>query len=124
MNILLPLIASRVQIYASYARDRNQVVEAVNAIEDGSSSDIADALWEYNFPLIEALLEGVYRKHGVQFVELTADKGRVWSLGEADQSTEFERDIQFGHQAREGDPRAADDVIVFRISDNGVGIRD
>lgn len=77
----LSFITSGIQLYAGYNHDRQGMSAIAQTIERSVSSAFTEALWEYNFELVEALLEGVYNKENVEFARLETPQGRVWELG-------------------------------------------
>ncbi|MEP3917214.1 ATP-binding protein [Ascidiaceihabitans sp.] len=81
-NAFLSLFASSVQLYASYKQGRAQVTATVQMIENNFKHGFEEALWRYNSPLIEALLEGVLHNEDVQYLKLQSDNGQIWEAGE------------------------------------------
>ncbi len=52
VSALLSLIASAIQLYAGYQRDRSHVLSTVTAIDKSFRSGLEEALWQYYFPLV------------------------------------------------------------------------
>ena len=95
LNALLSIFASSIQLYASYQRDRTQVLGTMAIIDNSFSSGFEEALWEYNFPLVEALLDGVISKPDVRYLSLSTNQGRTWTLGEKQADRAFEEALEF-----------------------------
>ncbi|WP_299852607.1 ATP-binding protein [uncultured Roseovarius sp.] len=97
VSALLSLIASTIQLYAGYQRDRSHVLSTVTAIDKSFRSGLEEALWQYNFPLVQAILEGVYIKNDVQHVVIKTDKGRSWELGNFQSPNAIVDTLEFVH---------------------------
>ena len=54
VNAALSLAATATQLYLGYQRDRGIVLSETTLIENSFKASIETALWEFNFPLIEA----------------------------------------------------------------------
>lgn len=102
LNALLSIFASSIQLYASYQRDRRTVLEAIDVIDTSFRSGFQDALWEYNFPLVQALLEGVYTKPDVQFLTLSTGQGQTWKLGDPSGDVALMEKLTFQHKSETG----------------------
>ena len=80
---LLSVIATCVQLYSSYQRDKHQLVtETFDIIEQSFRYSLENALWEFNFQQVEAVLDGIHAKASVQDIELMSVTGHTWRRGE------------------------------------------
>lgn len=102
-NALLSILASSIQLYSSYQRDRSQVLATHLSINQGFRSGFEAALWEYNFPLAEALLEGVFAREDVQFVSIAASSGQSWTRGTPVQNPHLTKVLTFRHRSTTGE---------------------
>lgn len=82
INALLSVVAASVQLFLSYQRDKSRVISSVEIIDQSFRRSFEDALWEYNYGLLNALLDGVFNREDVAFVKLDSSDGQKWSLGE------------------------------------------
>lgn len=103
MNAFLSVITSSVQLYSGYQRDETRILLTIETIDESFRDGFEDALWDYNFGLIEALLNGVFNKNYVEYVKLTTVEGRTWELGNRNASGAVPQDIEFFHEAPNGD---------------------
>ena len=97
LNAMLSIFASSIQLYVGYQRDRSNVLSSITVIDDSFRKGFQDALWEYNFPLVEALLDGVYSKPDVQFLTLAAGEDRSWTLGDPSDAVALVEALNFTH---------------------------
>ncbi len=98
LNAMLSIFASSIQLYVGYQRDRSNVLSSITVIDDSFRKGFQDALWEYNFPLVEALLDGVYSKPDVQFLTLAAGEDRSWTLGDPSDAVALVEALNFTHE--------------------------
>lgn len=98
LNAMLSIFASSIQLYVGYQRDRNDVLSSISVIDDSFRNGFQDALWEYNFPLVKALLDGVYSKPDVQFLTLTTGEDRSWTLGDPSDNAALVETLTFTHE--------------------------
>ncbi len=78
VNAALSLAATATQLYLGYQRDRGIVLSETTLIENSFKASIETALWEFNFPLIEALMDGIAANGDVAQLELNSADGRQW----------------------------------------------
>lgn len=79
---LLSVAATCIQLYSSYVRDKELlVVETRDVIEKSFRGSLENALWEFNFQQVEAVLDGIFAKVGVENIELVAATGHQWRRG-------------------------------------------
>lgn len=81
-NAALSLLATSVQLYTTFDRDRSEIIDTFNLIETSFRSSLVDAIWTFNFQQVETLLDGIYTKTGVATVNLTVESGQSWELGQ------------------------------------------
>lgn len=81
ISALLSLFTSSIQLLAGYRHDRAALSTIAESVRQSTSNAFSNALWEYNFELVGALVEGVYNKEHVEFVRLTTPQGRTWEDG-------------------------------------------
>ena len=80
---LLSVVATCVQLYSSYQRDKQQLVSDTVAIIDQSfRGSLENALWAFNFEQIEILLDGIAAKASVGAIELNSSTGHSWRRDE------------------------------------------
>ncbi|MEM9148375.1 MAG: ATP-binding protein [Pseudomonadota bacterium] len=84
----LSTVASGVQLYLSYARDREQVSRDFEVIETSFREPLETALWTFNFRQIESILDGIAAGQNVVDIELKASSGHAWSRGTGDVLTD------------------------------------
>lgn len=84
INAAFTVLASAVQLYASYDRGRSTVLATPDVVNASFRRSFEQALWDSNDALVQALLEGVGNKSAVAFAVLTATDGR--SVVEGDPS--------------------------------------
>ncbi len=82
VNAVLSVFTSGIQLYLSYDRDRDKVLDSINIIDKSFRTGFEDALWEYNYGLAEALLDGVYNRADVEYVDLLINAGKRLTRGE------------------------------------------
>lgn len=80
---LLSVIATCLQLYSSYQRDKQQLISETFAVIDSSfRSSLENALWQFNFEQVETLLDGIAAKASISTIELTSSTGHNWQRGE------------------------------------------
>ena len=97
-SAVLSVVAAAAQLYLSYQRDRHEVVKSVDLVDRSLREGFENALWEFNFDLVQALLDGVYNKADVEFVELETVTGQTWSLGTASSPDLILKTLTFRHR--------------------------
>ena len=101
-NAILSIFAASVQLFASYQRDRTEVLSTIAIIDNSFRTSFESALWTYNFPLVEALLDGVINKTEVKHLRLVTEHGQKWQRG-TDGGKNIARDqLTFFHTTTSG----------------------
>ncbi|MEP5728184.1 MAG: ATP-binding protein [Sulfitobacter sp.] len=102
VNLLLSVVASAAQLTTGYFRDRAQIFSVVDDVSDSFHSGFERALWEYNFELVDALIDGIITKPDVEFVRIKDFQGQVSERG-----VEFRnmttREVVFTHTKPNGE---------------------
>lgn len=75
-STLLSVLASAIQLYASYQRDASNTQESFDIVEQSFHSSLTTALWEFDFKHIEVILDGLVANQGVVEIELVASTGQ------------------------------------------------
>ena len=81
VNAGLSVFAAGIQLYASYHREKANVLKSIDVIDKSFRISIEDALWEYNYGLLDALVDGIFNRADVAYVELMANDGQRWVRG-------------------------------------------
>ncbi len=81
-SAVLSTLATGVQLYIGYQRDSSLVLGDIAVIDRSFSEGFKEALWGYDFGLVDVLLDGVYNRADVEFVELLTPAGKTWTRGE------------------------------------------
>ena len=103
-NALLSVFAASFQLYASYKQGWAEVAGKVQIIDDSFRYGFEEALWKYDFQLIDALLEGIVYDQAVRHVILETDNGRRWELGNTQGvAPEVSGSIEFQRQGANGE---------------------
>ena len=102
-SALLSVVASAAQLYFSYQRDRDEVLESVSVIDQSLREGFENALWEFNFGLVQALLDGIYNKTDVEFVEMETTTGQLWTRGEGPRTDLIMETLTFQHRDTAGE---------------------
>ena len=102
-SALLSVVASAAQLYFSYQRDRDEVLESVSVIDQSLREGFENALWEFNFGLVQALLDGIYNKTDVEFVEMETTTGQLWTRGEGPRTDLIMEILTFQHRDTAGE---------------------
>lgn len=103
-NALLSIFASSLQLYAEYHRGQSDVLKTAEVIDTSFRQGFEDALWDYNFRLVEALLKGVHNKADVEYLKLTTAEGRSWELGARSAYEVETQRLEFFHSDEAGKP--------------------
>jgi len=112
INLVLSLGATSVQLYLAYQRDAAQVFGLVETLDRSFRTGFTKALWEYNFELVDALLDGVVNKTDVLYVTLATPSGRQWVRGAQTEGLEPGRRLVFSHDTANGAPRQVGTLTV------------
>ncbi len=89
----LSLGAAAVQLRQSYVRDLGIVQHEFTVVEESFLPGLQEALWEFNFPLVEVLMEGIHAQADIVSLSLVADSGHAWAKGSAEDSQSILRRI-------------------------------
>ncbi|MEO1138440.1 MAG: ATP-binding protein [Pseudomonadota bacterium] len=100
-SAILSLLASSVQLYFSYQSDLKRVMSEVEVIETSFLSGLENALWQFNFPQAEVLIDGIYAQSDVVWVELTATTGQSFERGTL-QDGSFRETFELVHTRENG----------------------
>lgn len=106
-SALLSIGAAAVQLYFSYQRDLSVVTEEFGIVEDSFLPGLEKALWEFNFPLVEVLLDGIVAQPDVVALELLSQTGKSWvRKQETAGERVLTREFPLVHQEGLREPRA------------------
>jgi len=97
ISALLSLIATGIQLYLAYDRGREAVLATGAELDRSFRGGFESALWEFNFPLIDALLDGVANRGTVRFAILQSSDGREWTRGDLEGEVVEEIVLVFNH---------------------------
>jgi signal transduction histidine kinase len=77
---LLSVVATCIQLYSSYQRESQKLVtETFDVIDRSFRASLENALWEFNFQQVDALLDGIHAKTSVSRIELDTVTDHGWS---------------------------------------------
>lgn len=111
-NAVLSAAAAGVQLYLSYQRDRGTVIDSIGAIDQGFRNSFENALWEFNFTLVDALLDGVYNNIDVEFIELKTETGERWTRGVNSGPNLILETLTFSHIGNDNTPKAVGSMTI------------
>lgn len=97
ISALLSLLATGIQLYLAYDRGRNEVLATGGELDRSFRGGLESALWEFNYPLAEALLDGVANRDTVRFAILRSAEGREWIRGDPEGAIVDEVVLSFEH---------------------------
>jgi len=118
INLVLSLGATSAQLYVAYQRDAAQVFDLVDVIDQSFRDGFTEALWEYNFELVDALLDGVHNKTDVHSVTLATPAGRQWFRGAGTADFDTPHQLQFRYDTVNGEVRALGTLKIGLSLDN------
>ncbi|MEM9341651.1 MAG: ATP-binding protein [Pseudomonadota bacterium] len=81
VSALLSVLAAAAQLWVSYKRDLGSVLSEFTIVEESFLSSLENALWEFNLPQIEVLLDGVLAQIDVVGLTLVSETGETWERG-------------------------------------------
>lgn len=97
-NAVLSALAAGYQLYGSYQRDTRGVVRTIASVTDSARGGLEQALWEYNFGLIEALIGGIHNREEVSFVRLeSTSSADTWERGEVVEASSTSHEVALFH---------------------------
>lgn len=80
---LLSVMATCIQLYSSYQRDKHLLVtETFDVIESSFQGSLESALWAFNFHQVESVLDGILANGSISSIELVTTTGHSWQRGE------------------------------------------
>ncbi len=98
----LSLLAAAVQLYSSYRSDLERVMTELDVVETSFLSGLENALWQFNAPQVNVLIEGIYAQADIAAVTLTSQTGEVFNLGEAGSESAVVREFELIHTRDDG----------------------
>ncbi|WP_119168979.1 sensor histidine kinase [Algihabitans albus] len=99
---LLSVLSASAQLFLSYQRDREEVLQSIDVIEESFREGFENALWEFNFDLVQTLMDGIYNKADVHFIALETTTGQKWSQGEASSTDLIMDKLDFQYRQEAG----------------------
>lgn len=110
----LSVVAAALQLYLGYQRDLGDVSKEFEIVEDSFLPGLESALWEFNFPLVEVLLDGIAAQPDVVNLSLQATTGQSWTRanGYTDART-LSREFALVHSEGLPAPRSVGTLTVF-----------
>lgn len=102
VNALLSIVTASAQLYLGYQRDKARVISSIGVIENSFRVSFENALWEYNFGLIEALMDGVFNRADVGYVKLDSGAEQFWERGENIQQDLILNNLRLTHTGKNG----------------------
>ena len=92
-STLLSSIVTVFQLYTNFHRDKRSLIDAVDNINKAFKSTFVDALREYNYEILETLLDGDYSSPDVVYIALKTSEGRVFQRGNEIPKENYETQI-------------------------------
>lgn len=97
----LSLLAAAFQLYTSYQRDLDRVFDELDTIETSFRPSLEEALWQFDFVQIDALLDGILAQPDVARVVLTDTSDKRFERTASTAGQIVERDLTLTHVSHE-----------------------
>ncbi|MEL7091448.1 MAG: ATP-binding protein [Pseudomonadota bacterium] len=78
---VLSIIATALQLGASYVRQRGEATAILDRIEQTQAKSLERAVWTFNAAQVDIILDGVITDTNVGYVALTSELGQSWERG-------------------------------------------
>lgn len=102
VNAVLSILATTAQLYLSYDRGRTKVLDTISVTEQEFRRSFETALWEFDFELIEVLLDGVDSNPDVAYLALETSDGRRWVRGATNEAVSVVEQLALTHRDNMG----------------------
>ena len=79
---VLSVFSTGIQLIASYQRQKTEVSAVLDQVEITLADTLEQALWTFNFDLVDVILDGLAANTAVTHVTLHSSTGQTWSRGE------------------------------------------
>jgi len=99
-SAVLSLGSAGVQLYLTYERDKQRILESFSVIEDSFLHGLEGALWEYSTSQVDALLDGILRQNDIAYVKLVTPNDQIWEKGDLSEEGLILRDFQLLYRGR------------------------
>lgn len=119
-SAVLSTLATGLQLYISYQRDSSHVLGDIAVIDKSFSESFKEALWGYDFGLVDVLLDGVFNRTDVEFVELQTPAGKSWTRGEP-RSDLIARTLSFTKANKKGKKVVVGELTIGLSFENAKG---
>jgi len=81
---ILSVFSTAIQIYSSFNRQKMDVEQVLDQIDQTMVPTLKHALWEFDFDQVETVLGGILTAEAVAYVELHTPTGHTWEQGSSD----------------------------------------
>ncbi|MEM9736351.1 MAG: histidine kinase dimerization/phospho-acceptor domain-containing protein, partial [Pseudomonadota bacterium] len=99
----LSVLASALQLYTAFERDRDRAFAAFTTIDESFRDGLESAIWEFNYPQIQLLLDGIFAQADVVYLKLETPTGEMGEIGSAAGDDLIIRDFALNYEVRPGE---------------------
>lgn len=110
ISTVLSTIAAGIQLSYSYQRQRDDVSEIFDQIEEALASPLEKALWKFDFGQVDVILDGIFANDAVATLTLSIPSGKTWKRGEG-ATFDLEKVYSLVHVDQDGQ-----DIIVGELT--------
>ncbi len=118
-SAVLSTVAAGIQLYYSYQRDSSEVLQTFGVVDQSFRDSLERAVWQFNFPQVESILEGIVANPNVSGVSLVSSTGQTWQRGQSPgDMDEFSRPFQLTYRGSSGPQQIVGELRVSLTLDD------
>lgn len=87
VSALLSAVASGLQLYLSYERNRANIVKQFEVVHQSFDVGLTNALWFFNFEQVELLLNSALSQPDIKYARIDTPSGHTFVVGNKDDKT-------------------------------------